>query len=142
MGKKKTPNKPQKKHREKKTAQRSGSTSEIRDQKGKKKRPREVDPQAKFETRKEKKTTQSCGSTSEIRDQKGKKKRPREVDPQRNSRPERKKNRPREVDPQAKLETRKEEEKNDPEKWIHKQTLRPERKKKKTTQRSGSTSKL
>merc|ERR1711964_8152 len=84
----------------------------------KKKRPREVDPQAKFETRKEKndpekwirkrnlrperkkKTTQRSGSTSEIRDQRGKKK--------------------------------------DPAKWTHKRNLRPERKK--TTQRSGSTS--
>merc|ERR1712000_553009 len=105
---------------------------------------REVDPQANFETRKEeKKTTQRSGSTSEICDQKG-----------------RKKKRPSEVDPQANFETRKEGKKNDPEKWIHKRILRPERKekndpekwihkrnlrqkgRKKTTQRSGSTSEI
>merc|ERR1712096_262383 len=54
----------------------------------------------------------------------------------------RKKTRPREVDPQAKFETRKEGKKHDPEKWIHKRNLRPERKEKNTTQRSGSTSEI
>merc|ERR1712096_399374 len=112
MGKKKTPNKPQKKHGEKKNDPEKWIHKRNQRPERKKKRPREVDPQAKFETRKEEK-----------------------------------KKRPREVDPHANFETRKEEkkttqrsgstseitrkEKNDPEKWIHKRNLRPERKKKK-----------
>merc|ERR1712096_464822 len=102
----------------------------------KKKRPREVDPQAKFETRR-------VGIFCFVFTKKGaKKKRPREVDPQAKfeTRKEKKK-RPREVDPQAKFETRKGQKKNDPEKWIHKRNLRPEREKK-TTQRSRSTSEI
>merc|ERR1711964_404547 len=59
-------------------------------------------------------------------------------DPQAKFETRKEKKRPSEVDPQAKFETR--TEKNDPAKWIHKRNLRPERKK--TTQRSGSTSEI
>merc|ERR1711964_541947 len=75
--------------RRRKTTQRSGSTSEILGQKEEEKRPSEVDPQAKFETRKKKKND------------------PEKWIHKRNLRPERRRKTTREVDPQAKFETRK-----------------------------------